>query len=317
MRLLPVWIVLGWKNFLDRMALHYLRVKAVYIRIVVRFAKKMGITHLFWFFHIKRYCGIISSNQKNRALVARENKRNLLAGSPAVDFTWIAQRRQALDFAATWGQDKKIIQQLNQCAAQLDEIVKPLHQEGTPVILAPMHMVSDILAGIVAGKTWPYQGTVIVSASAETYQEKDRLRGGVNLSYCSIHNNNPGIANNIITACEEAMEHRTNIVIFPDIVPDYTFQAQAGARQASKLKCTMFERPAHLHNGVVRLARMLSASVVFYHLYYENGVKIKIYPTVKSNSVKAVMPQIIEDSISNYPQDWLLWHQHSLYFINE
>jgi len=265
--------------------------------------------------HGMRFLRLTSKHQKALSLVASENQRCLLNDGEQLDFTWTAQRRKTLDYAATFGRNKFLISQLDDCARLLDRVVKPLHQDKKPVVLAPMHMVSDILTGIVASKVYPGHGTVIVSANADYYTQQDRLRGGVNLTYCSIHDNAQGIAKNIMAACMTAMENRTNIIVFPDIVPDYTYSSDQG--KSSKLQCRLFGRPANLHNGVERMAKMLSAEVVFYYLYYDRGIKIHIHPPVSAESVSDFLPVIIEKSIRDKPHDWLLWHLHSLYFINE
>lgn len=315
MRFIPVWLYLNWRNQSD-IWLRYSRwLFKGYYRVTCWVLRNLTVTTLLTLLHVKRFLGLTGSHQKNLALVSQENKRCLLKDASKIDFTWVAQRRQVLDFAATYGENKKIIAQLALCSSQLDDIVKPLHQAGTPVILAPMHMVSDILSGIVAGNTYPRKGTVIVSANAEMYQEQDRVRGGINLSYCSIHGNNESIAKNLMGACMEAVDHKTNIIIFPDIVPDYT--RQTGATHSSKIKCHLFDRPAHIHSGVVRLAKMISASIVMYYLYYDKGIKIHIYPVMSHKEAREKLPGLIEESIKNNPQDWLLWHLHSLYFIND
>lgn len=270
---------------------------------------------IFTFLHLKRVLNLAGKHKKKCARVANENIRCLLGADRKINFIWLAQRREALDYAATFGQNKKVMTQLDDCAAQLSAAVKPLHDAGSPVVLAPMHMVSDILSGIVAGKAYPGNGTVIVSSNAATYRNEDRRRGGVNLTYCSIHDSNEGIGENIMSACLNAAEHNTNIIIFPDIVPDYTYKT--GASFSAKIKCRMFGRPAGLHSGVYRLAKIISAQVVFFYLYYDNGIKIYIHHPMDKKETLTTLPGLIENAIREHPQDWLLWHLHSLYFIND
>lgn len=315
MRFVPVWIYLHSMSL--GAAINY-KIFLFYSRIIkvgLSLYKLLPLEIIFGMLHVMRFLRCIGKHQKALTLVANENKRCLLNDTRIVDFTWIAQRRKALDYAATYGKNQRVVSQLENCAYQLDQFVKPLHQSRKPVILAPLHMVSDILAGIVASKTYPGKGTVIVSANAEQYKEQDRMRGGVNLTYCSIHEQRQGVAKNMISACMDAAENKSNIIIFPDITPDYTLGTHSAT--SSKLTCRLFGRQARLHNGIVRLAKMLSAEVVFYYLYYDHGVKIHIYPAVGAESVEEMMPEIIERSIRAKPQDWLLWHLHSLYFINE
>ena len=91
---------------------------------------------------------------------------------------------------------------------------------------------------------------------------------------------------------------------------------QTHEAQSGKISCRLFDRPAKLHSGVQRFSRIVSAKVVFYHLYYQQGIKIKIYSPLTPKEVAANLPSMIENTLRDYPQDWLLWHSHSLYFIN-
>lgn len=82
---------------------------------------------------------------------------------------------------------------------------------------------------------------------------------------------------------------------------------------SGKLRCRLFGRVAGLHSGIVRLARAVSAQVVFYHLYEQDGLRIHIHEPVKARDVAEKLPEIIEQALQEYPHDWLLWHSHSLY----
>jgi lauroyl/myristoyl acyltransferase len=113
----------------------------------------------------------------------------------------------------------------------------------------------------------------------------------------------------------EAADNQRNIILFPDITPDFT--QYASKDKAEKLSCRIFGRPASLHSGIIRLARMMSAKVIFYHLYYDKGLNIVIHDPVGAKELKEKMPRIIEQSIREHSTDWMLWHSHSLFFINE
>lgn len=246
--------------------------------------------------------------------VANENYRCLTGQAGRVNATWIAVRRRLLEEAATWGQNPAVLQQIRGCAAELDAVIAPLHQQKTPYILAPLHTVSDVLAAMVAACVTPGRASVVVSSSAELYNVQTRALGGIALSYCSIHQENRALAGNLMKLVTDVATGQENMVIFPDISPDYTLQAEGAL--AAKLPCRLFGRSAKLHNGVVRLAGVISAQVVFYHLSYDNGLRIHIHPPVASKQVASALPGIIESTLREHPQDWLLWHSHSLYFIN-
>lgn len=315
MRFFTVWFFMAWKNLFLITAQQFYKIEDLALSIRLWVLKNTHLNIALAILHMKRRLRLSHRRTKSLARVAEENHRCLMPECKPIDYIATGQRRKLLDFAATWGQNARILAQLDSCTAKLDEIVGPYHQAGKPIILAPMHTVSDILAGIVAGKVSPGHGTVVVSANAYEFQEQDRLRGGVHLTYCSIHSNSEGIGSDIALACTNAAALKTNLIIFPDITPEYTHYS--GVEHSSKLNCQLFDRPAHLHLGVSRLARLLNADVLFFNLYYEKGLKINIFPVVHARDVNEKMPMIIEDVIRSYPQDWILWHLHSLYFFNE
>lgn len=316
MRFFAVWVYLSWRNLTGKLAELAGKLKQWHGKVTLFLLRRMDYRAGFLLAHLSRMLRLTGRRRRNLALVAEENKKCLLGPDAApLKHTWVSQRRQLLDLAATYGQNARVQAELKRCAEQLNQVVEPLHQNGSPVILAPLHMVSDILAGIVGSMVYPEKATVVVSSSAEIYQERDRAMGGVNLTYCSIHSDNRMIAGNLMDSIMEAADHQRNIMIFPDITPDYT--VGTNETKAGKMSCRLFERPAHLHSGIVRLARVLSAQVVFYYLYYDKGIKIHIEQPVAARELKKKMPVIIEESITRHPADWLLWHAHSLYFINE
>lgn len=318
MRLLAVWGYFAWRNQLDKLAFRGQAFTRWQAQLAVWLLRHGDYRFLLMLGALHRAFGLASRRQKNLARVAAANSQCLLVGqkSPsAQNFIRTAQRRQVLELAATYGQNRRILAQLAACTQQLDSHVSALHQAGSPVVLAPLHMVSDVLAGMVGAGAYPGQATVVVSASAEAYEERARQMGGVNISYCSIHADSRAIAGNLMDAIMEAAEHKRNIMVFPDITPDYTVNNQIA--ETAKMPCQLFNRPANLHSGIIRIARALSAQVVFYYLYYDKGIKIHIYHALSAREVKKKLPELIETSMTQHPQDWLLWHSHSLFFINE
>ncbi|PXW41377.1 hypothetical protein DET57_11551 [Klebsiella oxytoca] len=257
---------------------------------------------------------LLGRQYRGRTAVATQNYRCLTDGDGRVDAAWIAMRRQLLEMGATWGQHPATLRQMQACTQELNAVVAPLVAQKTPVVLAPLHCVSDILAAMVGAGVTPGKASVVVSSSAESYTVASRAMGGVALSYCSIHQDNTSLASELMALMTNVSEGRENMIIFPDIPADYTVQTHEA--QSGKISCRLFGRPAKLHNGVQRFSRIVSAQVVFYHLYYQRGIKIKIYSPLSPKEVAATLPTIIENTLRDYPQDWLLWHSHSLYFIN-
>ncbi|WP_380183026.1 ABC transporter [Kalamiella sp. sgz302252] len=310
-----VWIWLAWHNFLARLARACRLFRQVRHKIFCWLLRHCDYRWLLRLAALGRRLGLGNRAERRRAFVAAANKQCLIDDGRRLDYAALCYRRRLFELAATFGQNPQLLAQLERCKTELDAVVKPLHQAGSPVVLAPLHMVSDVLAGIVGSAVFPGKATVIVSASVENYDQQTRQAAGINLSYCSIHDDNRAIADNLTSAIMAAATNQQNIMLFPDITPDYTAQGQAA--KSAKLGCRLFGRPARLHSGIIRIARALAAQVVFYYLYYDKGIKIYIYQPVASRDLKGKLPEIIEASLRRHPDDWTLWHSHSLFFINE
>jgi lauroyl/myristoyl acyltransferase len=315
MRFFAVWVYLTWCNSLSSLAAIWRKVTRLRNRVALQVIRRIDYRLLLGVAYLRGLIPLGQRALRGRAAVARANKDALIGPQGKVDVVSQTSRRQVLELAATYGQNPRVLAQLAACTGQLDEVVTALHAAGSPVVLAPMHMVSDILAGIVGAGVYPGKATVIVSSSVEVYQEQARRQGGVSLDYCSIHDDNREIAVNLTDAIMEAADHQRNIIIFPDITPDFTINTNKS--KTAKMHCTLFDRSANLHSGVIRIARALSAQVVFYYLYYDNGIKINIFSPVAASQLRQELPKIIEASLRQQPEDWLLWHAHSLFFINE
>lgn len=307
-----LWFNLSWKNNVDAFSLLMKKIALLRIRAACLMLRFIPYQTALAVLRMLRYGFPINRQDVLLHKIANENKRCLLGeGSGKLDYLWLNQRRRVLELAATWGRNPQLLNQLARCTQQLNDIVEPLHHSGSPVVLAPLHMVSDILAGITASGVFPGQATVIVSSSAQQFPPG----AGIPLTYCSIHDGQQNIASQLTASLSEAAEHKRNIMLFPDITPDFTHQANISG--SAKSKCTLFGRSANLHSGIIRISKILSAKIVFFYLYYDEGIKISISPPVEPWDVKVKMAEIIEQAIRRHPNEWLLWHTHSLFFFNE
>lgn len=314
-RFLIVWSVFSIRKWSMQLSWPYRRFFVGYgqkaVRRIMRF---IPMSLLLLVVRVLCRLRILGRKYRGRTAVATQNYRCLTGAGGRIDTAWIAMRRQLLEMGATWGQHQATLAQMQACKRVLDAVVAPLAAQKTPVVLAPLHCVSDILAAMVGASVTPGKASVVVSSSAESYTIASRKMGGVALSYCSIHQDNTSLASELMALMNNVAEGRENMIIFPDIPADYTVQTHEA--QSGKISCRLFDRPAKLHSGVQRFSRIVSAQVVFYHLYYQRGIKIKIYSPLSPKEVAVNLPAIIENTLRDYPQDWLLWHSHSLYFIN-
>ncbi|WP_058910652.1 ABC transporter [Entomohabitans teleogrylli] len=316
-RFLVVWCVFSVKNTVARLGEVRWPLAGTarsLLRLVLRYGHMptlLAITHGLCRLRL------LGWGYRDRSAVATQNFRCLTGQPGRIDAAWIAMRRQMLELGATWGQNPACLRQVQACISELEQVVAPLHQQNIPVVLAPLHAVSDIIAAMVGSAVTPGRASVVVSSSveqAELFNQHARELGGVELSYCSIHQDNKQLAGELMSLISDVADGRQNMIIFPDITPDYTIQTDEA--HSGKIACRLFGRTAKLHSGVARLSRVVAAQVVFYHLSYQNGLTIKIHPPVTARQVAATMPAIIENTLRDYPGDWLLWHSHSLYFIN-
>ena len=125
---------------------------------------------------------LLGRQYRGRSAVATQNYRCLTGVEGRIDAGWIAMRRQLLEIGATWGQHPATLAQMQACTRELDAVVAPLASQKTPVVLAPLHCVSDILAAMVGAGVTPGKASVVVSSSAESYTVASRKMGGVALA---------------------------------------------------------------------------------------------------------------------------------------
>lgn len=279
-----------------------------------RLAIKIPMRYAVMWTHLKRVTGCYPKGYRLREQVAVANQKCLLPDA-VIDYTRTAQRRELLEFYATWGQDKQILQQIDRCAEELRPVIQQVLETNTPVILAPLHMTSDIVAAIVSSKASSLKTTIVVSSNAMVWNKQARKLGDIDIDYCSVEQDAKEVGLDLASVCMDVAVGERTLVMFADMVPDYTSHQRDNPQD--KIKCRLFGRPAHLHNGLPRLAKVTRASVVFFYLYDDHGLNIKVLPPVKYGDVATAMPDVIEQAIRQAPKDWLLWHQHCLYFINE
>ena len=256
--------------------------------------------------------GILHYGNKEKINLAEENFKCLIGRKPRYSLSWTQLQRVILENAATWRRNEKILEEIQQCAAQLNHIVSGLRQQGGNVILAPLHIVSDTIAAIVASYVAPKISTIIVSSGAEKFREVCRTNENARLYFCSIHQDNIAFSRQLSAVINDVIEGKQNIIIFPDIPPTYTSMVSELGK--NKIKCKLFDRPAKLHDGILRLSKIMSASVLFFYIYYDGGLKIKVYSPIEPEQIAVQAPVIIEESIREYPEQWTLWHNGFLFF---
>ncbi|CAI1003261.1 Uncharacterised protein [Serratia entomophila] len=314
MRFFSVWVYMTWNNALADMARYAAALAGFRGRLAGIALRRMDYRRYLRLRRQLHRLSLLPRGRRYRSAVAAANYRSLLGNADALNFSWLMQRRRLLDFSAVYAKNPALLGQLARCSARLNQVVEPLHRSGAPVILAPMHTVSDVLAALVGAGAYPGLATVVVSGDVQEHL-RQAPEWQARLELCSIHDDQRLIAGQLTQAMLAAADHRRNIILFPDITPDYTLNSNKDP--SAKLACRLFDRPAHLHSGIARLSRALRAQVVFYALYYDDGIHIQIEAPVAAENIRRALPEVVERTMVRHADDWLLWHSHSLFFINE
>ncbi len=187
MRLLAVRGYLAWRNGLDAVARLSSVRTGVSRSLTCALLRRMD--YRLWLEMQRRLrWGLQQRRFRHRQAVAEANRQSLL-GDGRLDFAWLMQRRQWLDLAALQVRNAALMEHLAQCTSQLNQVVEPLHRAGVPVLLAPMHTVSDVLATLVGAGVYPGRATVIVSGDGfELIDESGRrYLDGVSSLWCNVH----------------------------------------------------------------------------------------------------------------------------------
>jgi hypothetical protein len=250
----------------------------------------------------------------SRAVVGRHTCASLVGDLPAHDHARTWARKTALD-RAMYHRNPVLHAQLQHCADRLSEVVEA-HRRTGPVVLAPLHMVSDVLATTVCamlpGRRVSVAAVHVPGALGPAEQAAMTACGFAiePLDVCdkaTMRATLPGV----LRAVRRAEHH---LAIFPDILPEFTTAAAGRAMRTKSVH--MFGRAGRMHCGLDDLAGALKATALVFHLVEDgNALDIRIH-AVPHDAIAARVPRIIEDALRAHPHAWLLWHYGSAFYYN-
>lgn len=211
--------------------------------------------------------------------------------------------------------NKSLLREVKMCAVKLQAQVEVLRATGTPVIFAPMHTISDMLAAMVCGFVTP-GNLAIISSHKTNSLGPDEAAGyaALNMTLVKFHpvDSNPVVLKQILRSVKN---HSTNLLVYPDVLPEVTERVFKKSMRTTD--CKMFDRPAKIHSGLSELSRMAGATVIFFCLFERDGkLDIDILDQVQFAHVPEATPNIIQRAITSYPYVWLLWHSPSFFYFN-
>lgn len=212
--------------------------------------------------------------------------------------------------------DEKIIFELRKCALQLEEGIKDIENKEKPVILAPMHMVSDVLVSVMCGFISSKE-TLVISTHKDDLlginEEQSLNNMGVNLKKIDPAEINTGSLRTVIRSVKT---QETYLVIFPDAPPEVTLSLTGKSMRT--MDCTLFGKPARLHSGLKELARLCNAQVIFFGLSHQgNALSLTVFGVADAKELSYRTPYFIEKALRAHSKDWLLWYTPSFFYFND
>lgn len=212
----------------------------------------------------------------------------------------------------------KQVRELRACAQKLELAAAEIRLSGRPVLFAPLHTVSDVIPVlVVASMSLGHSHATAISSHGQCAAlgplEAESLKGlKINLTQMDPLDLKPGEFKAAIAAIKH---HRTNFVVFPDILPEITYRLNHKSMRT--YDCSLFGRPAKLHSGVNDIARLSGATALFFCLIEKDGnLDIDILESVPAAKLIAEGPRVIEAAIRKHATQWLLWHSPSLFYFN-
>lgn len=214
--------------------------------------------------------------------------------------------------------DEWLTDELKKCAEMLDKKIRAIFDENTPIILAPMHMVSDVLVSVMCGYLSNSSKKTVVISTHET----NKLGNDENSSLINLGVNLIKIDPALIQGSElkrvvrDVNKRKINLLIFPDAPPEVTLSLTNKTMRT--FRCNLFNKPAKIHSGIKDLARLSNASVIVFGLSYEcHKLTLNVYGTASSINLDCQLPLLIEKALKKNPCEWLLWYTPSFFSFDD
>lgn len=252
---------------------------------------------------------------RRRVAYGSFNLPNVIGAGVRTDHARLWRHKRVLEAALAF-RNRSLIRELEGCAARLADALQRARAHGRPVILAPLHMHSDLLATLVCARASAFPTAVITAHDDSTVSARDEaaLRAHGNLD---IQRLNPLALDDgaFLAFMRRVRKGQGTLVAFPDAPPEVTYRVFR--RSMRTYDCRLFDRPARLHQGVPELARLCGAHVLFFCLTRRHGrFAIDEAGCVAPDEVADRMPAILQRAVLAHPHEWLFWHTPSLFSFN-
>ena len=184
-----------------------------------------------------------------------------------------------------------------------------------PIIFMPMHVLSDTVSMLtVVGQSNKNCSVIMISDD-----DKDEL-SKTNMYKLHVSNKLTQVKidtkdhRNLISALSKVRAGSEYLIIYPDILPEYT-RRQAKGTEQEYLNVNIFGKASLIHAGPVSITKMTSATVIPFYIYEEKKrINIRVFPKIAAKDISKDIPNIIESAIMEKTEQWMLWHYLSFFY---
>ncbi|MHA2772774.1 hypothetical protein ACXZ7F_15945 [Vibrio harveyi] len=207
--------------------------------------------------------------------------------------------------------NKILVNDIKKCSDKLSDVTSKID---TPLILMPLHILSDTAAMLtIAVSSTKHNNVIIISDDVRGRMSTSKIYDTLiknKITLIPIENKNL----NLVNVLNKVRSGKESLTIFPDILPEYTSR-QIENKKQRYIKEKIFGKEAFIHEGPVAISKMTSATIVPFYVYEEKGrIEIKILPKIQSADIQDELAGVIESSLIEKPEQWMLWHYISFFY---
>ncbi|WP_313626349.1 hypothetical protein [Kosakonia sp.] len=246
----------------------------------------------------------------------RQTHYNVLGLQSTTTHFFCVMRQKILKNALV-NENKQLLEQLEACAAKIRSYIDA-NNISSHLIFAPLHTVSDILQTVIAAQV---TGKPVVVVSVHNSMQSLHEKQNNNSQGISIEQFNPEAmegneGNSLQDIIFSLVENQKNLVIFPDALPECT--TRLTKKKMKTFPVRLLERSCELHSGLPVFSRLLKQSTLFYCIKLDdkNNLNIDILDCVDHRKIEKKMPELVEQGICRYNNEWTLWHYTSFFSYN-
>lgn len=258
---------------------------------------------------------LLSAESRNLERVSKKNKFFALGSSnerSVFEHSLLWQKKTFLD-KCLYFYNNQLTSELISAANKLQSEVDIIKADGFPVILAPLHTVSDVVVGTLC--SYIKADNILIISNHDYHSIGPEEEAKLKVQKMQLINPKHLSVTVLKKIIKKIKTHESVFVIYPDVPPEVTWKLSRKSMRT--YDCSLFYRKARLHSGLAEMAKMAKAKVLFFCLHDQEGIlDVEILGALSWDVITERSPDLIEQSIRRYSSQWLLWHTPSLFYFN-